>query len=247
LRFSFEGQGCFPTGKHYPGIAHLMKVAAAGVADEFDAQTPLSELPLVSLDTETTGTDAANDRIVEIACVRFEGGKIVSSLDWLINPERPIPKEASDVHGILDADVADKPTFAQALPEIIEALRGAVPVAYNAEFDQRFVLEEIKRSGVKVADPPPAARPRVRWIDPLIWARELHADAKSKALGAMAELLGVELQNAHRATDDAAAAGMVLGRFFEDKRVPQTYAAFLQEQQRLARVQSEQRQYWRNG
>ncbi len=247
MRFSFEGQGCFPTGKHYPGIAHLLRVAAAGLADEFDAQTLLDELPLVSIDTETTGRDATVDRIVEIALVTLKAGAIVDKKDWLINPQRPIPKEAFDVHGISDDDVKDKPTFAEVLPELLEAMQGLVPVAYNAEFDQRFVLEEIQRAGGARGALPPAARPKVRWIDPLIWARELHKDEKSKALGAMAELLGIELETAHRATDDAAAAALVMAKFFQDTRVPTTYGAFLQEQQRLARVQSEQRQYWRNG
>jgi DNA polymerase III alpha subunit (gram-positive type) len=82
-------------------------------------------------------------------------------------------------------------------------------------------------------------------MDPLIWARELHKDAKSKALGAMAELLGVQLETAHRATDDAAAAARIMGRFFADTRVPRTYSAFMQEQSRLGRAQREDRPYWR--
>lgn len=247
MRFSFEGQGCFPTGKHYPGIAHLVRVAAAGLADEFDALTALADLPLVSIDTETTGRDPAIDRIVEIACVTLRNGTILDKRMWLINPECSIPKEAFDVHGISDDDVKDKPTFAQVLPEILEAMRGYVPVAYNAEFDQGFILAEIQRAGIPKGLLPPAARPKVRWIDPLIWARELHPQEKSRALGAMAELLGIELETAHRATDDAAAAALVLTRFFEDERVPKMYGAFLQEQQRVARLHAEQRQYWRNG
>ncbi len=223
-----------------------MRVAAAGVADEFDAQTPISELTLASIDTETTGTDSKEDRIVEIACVKMRGGVVIDQRDWLINPERPIPKEASDVHGILDADVADKPTFAEQKDAIMEALRGAVPVAYNAEFDRAFILEEFARAGGAGNSPAPAARPKVQWIDPLVWARELYRDEKSKALGAMAELLGVQLENAHRATDDAVAAGRVLAKFFDDSRVPKAYGAFMQEQRRLGLTQREERQYWRS-
>jgi DNA polymerase III subunit epsilon len=244
MRFSFEGQGCFPTGKHYPGIAHLLRVLAAGLVDEFDAQTALSDLPLISIDTETTGRDAANDRIVELACVVCEHGQIVDQRSWLFNPGCPIPKEASDVHGITDDQVQDKPTFAALLPEILQALVGRVPIAYNAEFDQGFILEELKRAARGPADLPPAARPKIQWVDPLTWARELHKDAKSKALGAMAELLSVKLETAHRATDDAAAAALILSKFFADTRVPKTYGAFMQEQQRLARVQKDERQYW---
>jgi DNA polymerase-3 subunit epsilon len=246
VRFGFEGRGCFPTGKHYPGIAHLLKVAAAGLADEFDAQADPAGLPLVSIDTETTGTDPKMDRIVEIALVTMLGGQITGKRSWLVNPQIEIPKEAFDVHGISNQAVADQPTFDQLAGEILEALTGLLPVAYNAEFDQAFLLEELGRAGAAHGKLPPAARSKVRWIDPLIWARELHQDAKSKALGAIAGLLGIELENAHRATDDAVAAALVMAKFFEDARVPRTYGAFLQEQHRLARLQGEQRQYWRN-
>jgi DNA polymerase III subunit epsilon len=246
VRFSFAGEGCFPTGKHYPGIAHLLRVAAAGLAEEFDALTDLADLTLVSIDTETTGRNAQVDRIVELACVVVRGGQIIESHTWLINPERPIPQEAFDVHGISDADVRDKPVFRDVLPEILEKLRDLVPVAYNAEFDQAFLQAEFERAGVSSMRLPPTFRKGVRFMDPLVFARELHKDAKSKALGAMSELLGITLERAHRATDDAAAAALVLLKFFEDVRVPKRYGAFMQEQQRLNRLQAEERQYWRN-
>lgn len=246
MRFGFEGQGCFPTGRHYPGIAHLLKVAASGIAEEFDSQTPLAELPLVSIDTETTGRDPRNDRIVEIACVVLLGGRIVEQQSWLINPGRPIPAEASEVHGIKDEDVAGKPTFSDIVPELVEATKNRVPVAYNAGFDQVAILAELDRATGVPRAKPPALRREICWFDPLVWARDLHKEEKSRSLGAMAELLGIELETAHRATDDAVAAALVLFEFFKDTRVPRTYAAFIHEQQRLARLQGEERQYWRS-
>lgn len=245
MRFGFEGRGCFPTNRHYPGIAHLLKVAVAGLADEFDSQTALSDLPLVSIDTETTGRDYEQDRIVEIAFVVFRNGEVTDKKSWLVNPEQPIAQDAYDVHGIGDDDVKDAPKFAQIVPELVEMAQHLVPLAYNAEFDQAFVLKELRRAGVPDKELPPAMRPAVRWLDPLVWARTLQAGAKSKSLGAMAELLQVELEQAHRATDDAVAAMLVMREFFKDVRVPKTYGAFMQEQMRLSRVQAEERQYWR--
>jgi DNA polymerase-3 subunit epsilon len=247
VRFGFEGHGCFPTGKHYPGIAHLLKVAAAGLADEFAHDRAVAEMLLVCIDTETTGRDPAADRIVEVGCVTFRGSEIISRKSWLINPGCPIPDEAFQVHGIDDEQVKDKPKFSEVADEILAELEGKVPVAYNAEFDQRFLQQELQRAGHVAKSLPPATRPKVQWLDPLIWARELHKDAKSKALSAMAELLSVTLEKAHRATDDAAAAALVLARFFQDTRVPKTYSAFMQEQRRLARAQLDDRPYWRNG
>jgi len=148
MRFSFEAEGCFPTGRHYPGIAHLMKVVAAGLADEFDALVPTRELTIVSIDTETTGRDFEQDRIVELALVVFKGGQVVNTFSWLINPEREIPQEAFAVHGISNDDVRDKPTFRELVADILAALHGLVPLAYNAEFDQMFLLRELARAGV---------------------------------------------------------------------------------------------------
>ncbi len=84
------------------------------------------------------------------------------------------------------------------------------------------------------------------WIDPLVWARELQQGEKSRSLGAVAERLGIEIGQAHRAADDAVAAGRVLLAFMSDARVPTTYAAFVREQRRLARLHRDERIHWRS-
>jgi DNA polymerase-3 subunit epsilon len=236
--------GCFPTGRHYPGIAHLLRVAALGLAEGFVSEHLVVELPIVAIDTETTGTDPSSDRVVEVACVRFERGEVVSRKSWLVNPGRPIPKEAFDVHGISDEAVKDAPDFAGVLPELLEALHGAIPLAYNAEFDRKMLMSELGRLS-HPASPPPAFQKNAEWIDPLVWARELHKLEKSRALGDVAQRLGIELTNAHRATDDAEAALHVFVRFQEDSRLPKVYGAFLQEQRRLARAFENERVRWR--
>ncbi|MBX3130975.1 MAG: 3'-5' exonuclease [Polyangiaceae bacterium] len=237
--------GCFPTGRHYPGIAHLLKVVAAGLAEEWPAEHVLSELPVVCIDTETTGRDPNADRIVEIACVRWQSGAVVARHGWLINPGIPIPKEAFDVHGISDADVAEAKSFAGVALEVVEAMRGAVPMAYNAEFDRRFVLAELSRAEAHGVDLPPACRSGVEWIDPLVWVRELQKFEKGKSLGDVCLRLGIEIGTAHRATDDAEATLAVFERLRKDTRVPTAYGAFVQEQRRLARLHDEERARWR--
>lgn len=238
--------GCFPTGRHYPGIAHLLKVVAAGLADEWNGDLAIADLPLVCIDTETTGRDFGVDRVVEIACVRWERGQVVARRDWLVNPGVPIPKEAQDVHGIGDDDVRDKPSFAEVAADVLEALSGAVPVAYNASFDRAFLTAELSRAGKLAASTPPACRKGVDWIDPLVWARELQKFEKGKSLGDVAARLGVAIENAHRASDDAEAALRVFAAFCPDPRVPKTYAALIQEQRRLGRLHEEERARWRS-
>jgi DNA polymerase III epsilon subunit-like protein len=68
---------------------------------------------------------------------------------------------------------------------------------------------------------------------------------KSKSLSAVAERLGIEIGQAHRAADDAHAAGRVLLAFMGDSRVPASYGAFVQEQRRLGRLHREERQFWK--
>ena len=240
------GGGCFPTGRHYPGIAHLIRVAAVGVAEEWAAALSMHDLPLVCIDTETTGRDPAVDRVIEIGCVFYESGGISRRKGWLINPECPIPAEATAVHGIKDDVVRDAPRFEEIAGELLETLYGAVPVAYNAQFDRDFLMAELGRIERAALALPPAFRKGVEWLDPLVWARELQKDEKSKSLGEVCERLGIQLVRAHRATDDAEAAVLVLAAFAGDIRVPKTYAAFLQEQRRLGRIFEEERVRWRS-
>jgi DNA polymerase III subunit epsilon len=244
MRASADAGGCFPTGRHYPGIAHLVRARARGTAQEFSVDTLMSDLPFVAIDIEATGLDPNNDRIVEVACVVFARGE-VERHGWLINPGRPIPEESRAVHNISDDDVRDAPPFAGVAQKILAVLGRGVPLAYNADFDRAFLMAEFQRAGGDRPDVP-ALRKGVDWIDPLTWARELQQAEKSKSLSAVAERLGIEAGQAHRAVDDAQTAGKVLYAFFGDSRVPTSYAAFVQEQRRLGRVHKDERQFWKS-
>jgi DNA polymerase-3 subunit epsilon len=244
MRASADAGGCFPTGRHYPGIAHLVRAQARGTAQEYSVDTPLHDLPFVAIDVEATGLDPNDDRVIEVACVVFAGGE-VERHGWLINPGRPISEEARAVHNISDDDVREAPAFAQVAAQILAALGRGVPLAYNAEFDRAFLMAEFNRLGGERTDVP-ALRKGVDWLDPLTWARELQQAEKSKSLSSVAERLGIEAGTAHRAVDDAHTAGRVLHAFFGDQRVPTSYAAFIQEQRRLARVHKDERQFWRS-
>lgn len=237
--------GCFPTGHHYPGIAHLLKTVVRGLAAGIDPDTPWREMRIALIDVETTGRDGSSDRIVEIGFVVGEAGRVVEEHNWLVNPERPIPEEVTAIHGISDADVKDSPSFSTIVREIAERLGGAVPAAYNAPFDKAFVMGEVGRAELEMGELPPAFRRDVEWLDPLVWAREIQRKERSKALGEVAARLGISLERAHRATDDARAALEVMYRLGQDERVPATYAGIIREQQRLAKAQAEERRFWK--
>jgi DNA polymerase-3 subunit epsilon len=120
--------------------------------DERTERGPLRNLererPLVVFDLETTGVDLANDRIVQLAMIRVEpeGGEEV--FESLVNPERPIPPEATKVHGITDDDVRDQPTFAQIRGPVERMLAGADLAGFNSiAFDQPMLRAELDRVG----------------------------------------------------------------------------------------------------
>jgi DNA polymerase-3 subunit epsilon len=91
---------------------------------------------LLYLDTATTGLNSSNDdKLVEIAILE-QTGEIL--LNTLINPERNIPKIASNIHGITNNVVSDSPTFEQLWPQIKKLIDGKDVVMYNAKYDVQF-------------------------------------------------------------------------------------------------------------
>ena len=111
--------GCFPTGRHYPGIAHLIKVRAVGVAPELDAAMPWLDCKIAFLDVETTGRDSQKDRVIELGIVIGRQGEVIERHGWMINPGVPVSAESSAVHGIKDADLVGKPAFHAIVPEVV--------------------------------------------------------------------------------------------------------------------------------
>jgi len=160
------------------------------------------DLDLAVVDVETTGLDPDTDRVIEIGVVHMRAGEVIDVYQSLVNPQRDLPEEVERITGIKAADVETAPTFAEVAANVRAALQGKVFVAYNLAFDRAFVRGELERCGFEWHDP--------RYIDPLIFVRELHKNQGSKRLGAVAARLGISLDNAHRAADDAEAAGHVL-------------------------------------
>jgi DNA polymerase-3 subunit epsilon len=232
--------GCFPTGRHYPGIAdRIARVieTVEGLCADFEAARGWASIPLAVIDFETTGTNAAEDRVVEIGIVGFDGGKVSFREGLLIQPGIPIPEESRAVHGITDEELEGAPSFAEALPRIVSLLEGRLPVAYNAAFDRGFLLAEVARNehALPEGKRPPAMDEAVIWVDPLVWARESLKELKSRRLGDVCAHFGIALEQAHRAAGDAEAAGHVL--FALADKVPGVYGELIRLQARYAAFQ----------
>jgi DNA polymerase-3 subunit epsilon len=233
--------GCFPTGRHYPGIADLIArsvIEVAGLSQQFEAGAGWATLPLAVVDFETTGLSPDTDRVLEIGVACFAGGELTGLHNWLVNPGVPVPEEARAVHNISDEELVGAPAFAAVLPELRAAIAGHLPVAYNALFDRAFLHAELGRGGTPAAaalhsgSEPAAFDAEVVWIDPLVWARELYKEERGHRLGEMCGRLGIALDRAHRAASDAEATGRVLLAIAH--RMPQTYSELIRLQTQYA-------------
>ena len=106
---------------------------------------------LAIFDIEATGLSITNDRIVEIAIVKISPDG--SRTDFLkrVNPQIPIPKEVSEIHGIYQEDIADAPTMEAILPELEAFIENADFAGYNSnKFDLPMLAEELLRVGSKI-------------------------------------------------------------------------------------------------
>lgn len=199
---------------------------------------------LVFFDVETTGLDTGEDRVVEVGFARFEKTKLVDTWGTLVYPERMIPEEATSVHGISQMDVATAPPFIAVVNNALRISRNAYPAAYNASFDSEFWALELARAVL----PPlqtPIFDPTVAWLDPLVWVRQIDGLWEGNKLTDVCHRYGVVLASAHRATDDAAAAGEVV--FALRDRIPSvTMTELLRRQMYFARKQDEQQRGWFN-
>jgi DNA polymerase-3 subunit epsilon len=105
--------------------------------------------PLAFIDLETTGVNLATDRIIEIAIVKVLPDGKRSVKRKLINPQKAIPKQSSDVHGITDEMVKDAPTFKEVAQELKQMLDGCDIAGYNSNrFDIPMLVEEFLRAEV---------------------------------------------------------------------------------------------------
>ena len=108
----------------------------------------LLDRPVVFFDLETTGTDAATDRIVEISALRVETDGRRQARTRRLQPERKIPPDATAVHGIRDEDVLGAPTFRQIARGLLEFFEGADLAGFNvARFDVPLLERELRDCG----------------------------------------------------------------------------------------------------
>lgn len=105
--------------------------------------------PICFFDLETTGTNVANDRIVELSILKIFPNGNKESHTWRVNPGIPIPKASTKIHGIADEDVVDEPTFKELAHKVYELIKGCDLAGFNSDrFDIPLLAEELLRADV---------------------------------------------------------------------------------------------------
>ncbi len=182
-------------------VAHDLTLHDRPPAVALDAGTvdgwPLEDLPVVVLDSETTGLDVAIDRIVSLGAVRGHGWRLYphANLDCLVNPGVPIPRQSTAIHGISDAMAAAAPGFAEAWPRLRETMAGAVVVGHSIGFDLAIVKRECERHGGDWSEPPA--------LDVALLYSALRPKEGEISLDRLAEHYGIKIEGRHTALGDA--------------------------------------------
>ncbi len=167
------------------------------------AERRLGELSYTVFDTETTGLEpSAGDEIISIGAVRIVNGRLLKNevFEQLVNPLRPIAREATRIHGIDRRTLVNEPPIGQALPAFHRFCEDTVLVAHNAAFDMRFLELKEATTGVRFAQPV---------LDTLLLSAVVHPSFEDHDLDAMAERLGVRVIGRHTALGDALVTGEV--------------------------------------
>ena len=164
------------------------------------SHTALAALPAIALDLETTGLDAANDRIVQIGAAAMHGRALRNAprIDTLVDPGIPIPAGSTRIHGLTDSRVAGAPRFVDLVEPLREALGGRVVVGQRIRFDLAVLRHEAARAGVSWSDPPA--------LDVAHLAGALDRGLVDLGLESLAERFGVPVEERHQALGDALTA-----------------------------------------
>ncbi|MFP3391105.1 PolC-type DNA polymerase III [Brevibacillus sp. SIMBA_040] len=162
----------------------------------------------VVFDTETTGLNAAEHTIIEVAAVKMKGAEIVDQWTELIDPQLEIGPKTTEITGITNEMLRGKDTLDVVLRKFKEFTGDAVLVAHNAEFDKAFINACAKRIGMEPWNN--------AFLDTLPLARMMYKGMRNYRLGTLAKKFNVELINAHRALDDTVALAHIFQQMLKD-------------------------------
>ena len=173
----------------------------------------------IAIDTETTGICCSNSEIIEVGAVRFSDWEPEAEFSTLIKPKGEIPYRITEITGINMSMVQNSPYFEDILEQLWEFIGDLPVVGHNLGFDLSFLKAQgfdIEGNGNECIDTLCLSKkikgPSSVW-DPVLKKRVYDysgCEVMNHKLGTMCRYFGISLENAHRAADDAKAAGLLL-------------------------------------
>ncbi len=165
---------------------------------------------IVVFDCETTGLDRENDQIIELGAVKIENGNIVEKFSTFVKPTVRIPYEVTKLTGITDDMVVDAPPIENVIRDFYEFTRGCILSGHNViNFDMLFIKREGENAGLDFDN---------EVIDTMNEARVARLKISRFNLATVVKALGLTLEGAHRAWNDAYATAQVLLKLNETQR-----------------------------
>ena len=167
----------------------------------------ISGKTIVVFDIETTGLDSETEQIIELGAVKIENGNIIEKFSTFVKPTKSIPFEVVRLTGITDEMVEDAPPIELVIKDFYEFTRGCTLSGHNViNFDIKFIRREAENLGLDFDNP---------IIDTMKEAQASRLKITKYNLGAVTKALGITLEGAHRAWNDAFATAQVLLKFNE--------------------------------
>jgi DNA polymerase-3 subunit epsilon len=204
---------CARFDTHTPGRAWLLQfedqsVRAARLHRSFVhlLDQPVAGAEFVAVDTETNGLAADLCELTEVGAVLVGGGELHETFDSLVRTERPLSRGIQRFTGITQAMVDAAPPPREVLEELGELLRGRVMVAHSASFDRRVLRAAFERCGLDWPKPPVLCTVQL--------ARRFAPLSQRRSLAPLADSLGIEVEEVHRALPDALTCARVLCALF---------------------------------
>lgn len=160
----------------------------------------------VVFDIETTGLNPRDDMIIEIGGVKIVDGVFTETFSTFIDPKIPIPERITELTGITDRDVVGAPLNDDVIIDFYKFTEGCILVGQNLQFDLSFVAIKGRHLNIYFDNDK---------MDTLYLARKIFPGLKKYKLGYLCSYLGVSLDHAHRALDDAMATAEVFVKILE--------------------------------